>query len=63
MKYILLFILATSLEAQDTVRIKHANYTTVFSKSKKYYSPVARFEPNKNGRDMALKLMEMMSEE
>ena len=27
---------ALALNAQDTVRIKHTNYTTVFSKSKKY---------------------------
>ena len=48
MKYILLFILATSLEAQDTVRIKHTNYTTVFSKSKKYPVFVEWVDTKKN---------------
>ena len=35
-KFLLLFLLATSVEAQDTVRVKHGNYESVFSKSKKY---------------------------
>lgn len=35
-KLLLLLLCATSLQAQDTVRVKHSNYETVFSKSKKY---------------------------
>ena len=34
-----------------------------FSESKKYYSPIARFEPTMRGWGMAMKFMEMMSEE
>ena len=34
-----------------------------FSESKKYYSPIARFEPTMKGWGMAMKFMEMMSEE
>jgi endonuclease G len=33
---IALLLLATPLQAQDTVRVKHSNYESVFSKSKKY---------------------------
>jgi endonuclease G, mitochondrial len=37
MKYILLLLACVSTaQAQDTVRVKHSNYETVFSKSKKY---------------------------
>jgi len=35
-KFLLLFLLAGTIEAQDTVRVKHGNYESVFSKSKKY---------------------------
>ena len=35
-KLLLLFLLAGAVEAQDTVRVKHGNYESVFSKSKKY---------------------------
>jgi endonuclease G len=35
-KLLLLLLVALPLQAQDTVRIKHINYETVFSKSKKY---------------------------
>lgn len=33
---IILVVLSSAAKAQDTVRIKHTNYTTVFSKSKHY---------------------------
>lgn len=36
MNKLLLLLVATPLWAQDTVRIRHENYTTVFSNSKKY---------------------------
>jgi endonuclease G len=35
-KLLLLLLLASPLQAQDTIRIKHSNYETVFSVSKKY---------------------------
>jgi endonuclease G len=35
-KFLLLLLCAAPLQAQDTVRVKHSNYETVFSKSKKY---------------------------
>jgi endonuclease G len=35
-KFLLLWLCAAPLQAQDTVRVKHSNYETVFSKSKKY---------------------------
>lgn len=35
-KLLLLFLLAAPAQAQDTVRVKHGNYESVFSKSKKY---------------------------
>lgn len=34
--YSIALLFATALPAQDTVRIQHSNYTTVFSKQKKY---------------------------
>jgi DNA/RNA endonuclease G (NUC1) len=33
---LLSLFVSVALSAQDTVRIKHTNYTTVFSKSKRY---------------------------
>lgn len=33
---LLSFISISTLKSQDTIRLKHTNYTTVFSKSKKY---------------------------
>ncbi len=35
-KLLVFFLLAFPLQAQDTVRVKHGNYQSVFSKSKKY---------------------------
>jgi len=35
-KFLLLWLCAAPLQAQDTVRVKHSNYEAVFSKSKKY---------------------------
>lgn len=35
-KFLVLLLCAAPLQAQDTVRVKHRNYETVFSKSKKY---------------------------
>jgi len=35
-KLLLLLLVALPLQAQDTIRIKHSNYETVFSQSKKY---------------------------
>jgi len=35
-RFLLLFLLAGTIEAQDTVRVKHGNYESVFSKSKRY---------------------------
>jgi endonuclease G len=34
--FILVGIIPLSIKSQDTIRIKHTNYTTVFSKSKRY---------------------------
>ena len=36
MRFLLLLLVALPLQAQDTVRVKHGNYESVFSVSKKY---------------------------
>lgn len=36
MRWVWLLLVATKLNAQDTIRIKHSNYETVFSKSLRY---------------------------
>jgi endonuclease G len=36
MRWVWLLLIATSLPAQDTVRVKHANYQSVFSRSLRY---------------------------
>ena len=36
MRFLLLLLVALPLQAQDTVRVKHGNYESVFSVSKRY---------------------------